>query len=138
MSRLKDIKISLLPTGTNTTSCPTTTPTPTTTPITTTPTTTTPTTTTTTGSCEDVWQDFCLKCNAKKCKRNNRCKKNCKNTCNICEDGGSSEECEDNWPENKCKKCSSKKCKKGKRCMKNCKNTCNICDDRTLAFDPFY
>ena len=50
-----------------------------------------PTTTPTTPSCEDEWpQKKCKKCNAKKCKKNKNCKKKCKNTCNLCEDGGTS------------------------------------------------
>ena len=43
--------------------------------------------------CEDEWpQEKCQKkCNAKKCKKSETCKTKCKNTCNMCEDGGTSE-----------------------------------------------
>ena len=37
--------------------------------------------------CEDKWsQKKCEKCNAKKCRKSKSCKKNCQNTCKLCDD----------------------------------------------------
>ena len=76
--------------------------------------------------CEDIWPSKkCKKCNAKKCKKSGKCKKNCKNTCDLC---GDEEPCEDEKSSKYCKKQKKKgKCNKDK-VWKKCKKTCDRCD----------
>merc|ERR1712051_718512 len=78
-------------------------------------------------TCEDKWptSKCSKKCNAKKCKKSGSCKKNCKNTCNLC---GGEEPCEDQKSSKYCKKALKKgKCNKVK-VWKKCKKTCDRCD----------
>ena len=78
-------------------------------------------------TCEDKWptNKCSKKCNAKKCKKSGSCKKNCKNTCNLC---GGEEPCEDQKSSKYCKKALKKgKCNKVK-VWKKCKKTCDRCD----------
>merc|ERR1711971_370626 len=75
--------------------------------------------------CEDKWatKKCSKKCNVKKCKKSGTCKKNCKNTCNLC---SGEEPCEDQKPFKFCKKALKKgKCNK---VWKKCKKTCDRCD----------
>ena len=76
-------------------------------------------------TCEDKWptNKCSKKCNAKKCKKSGSCKKNCKNTCNLC---GGEEPCEDQKSSKYCKKALKKgKCNK---VWKKCQKTCDRCD----------
>ena len=80
------------------------------------------------GTCEDKWpEDKCIKLmEADKCEKMG---KNCKNTCNMCDDKESEEsgKCKDKMPAKICKKI-----KKAGKCDKNadkCMKTCDFCDD---------
>ena len=76
--------------------------------------------------CEDNWptKKCSKKCNAKKCRKTKSCKKNCRNTCDLC---GIEEPCEDQKSSKFCKK----QLKKGKcsqsSVWKKCKKTCDAC-----------
>ena len=80
------------------------------------------------GTCEDKWpEDKCIKLmEADKCEKMG---KNCKKTCDMCDDEESEEsgKCNDKMPAKICKKI-----KKAGKCDKNadkCMKTCDFCDD---------
>merc|ERR1739847_104733 len=78
-------------------------------------------------SCEDNWptKKCSKKCKPKKCKKSGSCKKNCKNTCNLC---SGEESCEDQKSSKYCKKAKKKgKCNKAS-VWKKCQKTCKKCD----------
>merc|ERR1712223_706377 len=74
--------------------------------------------------CEDEGSaKFCKKLNKKKCKKA-KFYKQCKKTCNKCDEGP--EPCEDTGSKKQCKKANAKTCKKAK-IAKKCKKTCGKC-----------
>jgi len=79
------------------------------------------------GTCEDNWPEKkCIKMmEADKCEKVG---KNCKKTCDMCDDeGGEGGKCKDKMPAKKCKKI-----KNAGKCDKNadkCMKTCDFCDD---------